>query len=172
MKHHPTARDETGSAIVEFVIVFPIFLFLILAIASYSIMFSFRQTLSQAASEGARAAAVATLGTSAAARTAKAKSDVEASFSGSKPLTCENLSGSFSSGHPFDCAITDVPAGCSEPTSTVTDCHFSVKLTYSDSYASTAQRQFPVLHFVGKMLPFAGFALPSTITYTAAARVR
>ena len=51
------ARQERGAVFAEFVIVLPFFLLLIFGMISYGTMFSFRQTLSQAATEGARAAA-------------------------------------------------------------------------------------------------------------------
>lgn len=52
-------RQERGAAAVEFAIVVPLLLLLLFGIISYGMMLSFRQSLSQAAAEGARAAAVA-----------------------------------------------------------------------------------------------------------------
>ncbi len=52
-------RDEGGAAAVEFALVAPLLLFLLFAIIGYGYMLSFRQAISQAAAEGARAAAVA-----------------------------------------------------------------------------------------------------------------
>ena len=52
-------RDDDGAAAVEFAFIAPILIFLLLAIVGYGYMLSFRQAISQAASEGARAAAVA-----------------------------------------------------------------------------------------------------------------
>ena len=54
-----SARGERGAAAVEFALVAPLLFLLLLGIISYGYMFSFRQGLSQAAAEGARAAAVA-----------------------------------------------------------------------------------------------------------------
>lgn len=56
------ARGERGAAAVEFALVAPLLLLLVLGIISYGYMLSFRQGLSQAAAEGARAAAVAPAG--------------------------------------------------------------------------------------------------------------
>ncbi|MEX0426437.1 TadE/TadG family type IV pilus assembly protein [Nocardioides sp. DS6] len=53
------AGRERGAAAVEFALVAPLLLLLIFGIISYGVMLSFRQSLSQAAAEGARAAAVA-----------------------------------------------------------------------------------------------------------------
>lgn len=51
-------RDR-GAAAVEFALVVPLLLVLVCGIISYGFMLSFRQSVSQAAAEGARAAAVA-----------------------------------------------------------------------------------------------------------------
>lgn len=51
-------REERGAAAVEFALVAPLLLLLVFGIISFGFMLSFRQTLSQAATEGARAAAV------------------------------------------------------------------------------------------------------------------
>lgn len=58
------ARDRArtsarGAAVVEFALIMPILLILVFGIISYGYMLSFRQAISQAAAEGARAAAVA-----------------------------------------------------------------------------------------------------------------
>ena len=52
------ARQDRGAAAVEFALVVPFLLLLVFATISFGMMLSFRQTLSQAATEGARAAAV------------------------------------------------------------------------------------------------------------------
>ena len=51
-------RSESGAAAVEFALVLPLLMLLLFGIISYGVMLSFRQSLSQAAAEGARAAAV------------------------------------------------------------------------------------------------------------------
>lgn len=55
------ARDgaERGAAALEFALIMPLLLVLVFGIISYGYMLSFRQAISQAAAEGARAAAVA-----------------------------------------------------------------------------------------------------------------
>lgn len=51
-------RDVRGAAAVEFALLLPILLILVFGIINYGDMLSVRQSVSQAASEGARAAAV------------------------------------------------------------------------------------------------------------------
>lgn len=51
--------DERGAVAVEFALVLPILMVIVFGIISFGYMLSFRQALSQAAAEGARAAAVA-----------------------------------------------------------------------------------------------------------------
>lgn len=50
-------RHDRGAAAVEFAIVLPLLLLILFGIFSYGIMLSFRQSISQSAAEGARAAA-------------------------------------------------------------------------------------------------------------------
>jgi len=63
-------RDEEGAAALEFALVLPLLLLIVFAIISYGYMFSVRQALTQAAAEGARAAAVAPSNQSTAATSA------------------------------------------------------------------------------------------------------
>jgi Flp pilus assembly protein TadG len=58
------ARAERGAAAVEMALVLPMLLLLVIGIVSYGYLLSFRQAMSQGASEGARAAAVSALPTS------------------------------------------------------------------------------------------------------------
>jgi Flp pilus assembly protein TadG len=59
------ARSEEGAAAVEFALILPILMALLIGIISYGWMMSFRQAMSQAAAEGARHAAVTPSGTDA-----------------------------------------------------------------------------------------------------------
>jgi Flp pilus assembly protein TadG len=54
-------RDSRGAAALEFALLVPLIVMIIFEVISWSYMFSFRQALSQAASEGARAAVGAPL---------------------------------------------------------------------------------------------------------------
>lgn len=67
-----TGREDRGAAAVEFALVVPILILLVVAVISFGYMLSFRQALSQAAAEGSRAAAVRPAGTGNAERTAAA----------------------------------------------------------------------------------------------------
>lgn len=55
----PRLREERGAAAVEFALVMPLLMVLLFGIIGYGYMLSFRQSISQAAAEGVRAAAVA-----------------------------------------------------------------------------------------------------------------
>jgi Flp pilus assembly protein TadG len=83
-------RDERGSSAVEFALVLPFLVTIILGIIAYSYMFSVRQAITQASAEGARAGAVAVTGTSATEATA-AVNDALAGYGltcGTGGLTC------------------------------------------------------------------------------------
>ncbi len=66
---------ESGAAAVEFALVAPLLLLLVFGVISYGYMLNFRQGVSQAAAEGARAAAIAP---ATADRTAIAFASIEA----------------------------------------------------------------------------------------------
>lgn len=63
---------ERGAVMVEFALILPVFVALVFGIISYGYMLSYRQALGQAASEGARAAAVVPSGMSTAQKTTRA----------------------------------------------------------------------------------------------------
>ncbi|WP_408896131.1 TadE/TadG family type IV pilus assembly protein [Nocardioides sp. R1-1] len=54
----PSARRERGAAAVEFALILPVLMVIVVGIINYGDMLSVRQSVSQAAAEGARAAAV------------------------------------------------------------------------------------------------------------------
>jgi Flp pilus assembly protein TadG len=66
----PRRRDQRGAALVEFAIASSVLLVLLFGIISYGYALSFKQGLTQAAAEGARAAAVAASGQAQPAATA------------------------------------------------------------------------------------------------------
>jgi Flp pilus assembly protein TadG len=65
-------RRDDGAAAVEFALVLPIFVALLFGVISYGWMLSYRQGISQAAAEGARAMAVAPSGSTTALSDARA----------------------------------------------------------------------------------------------------
>lgn len=143
------ARNESGAVFVEFVVVLPFLLFVIFAMVSYGAMFSFRQTLSQAATEGARAAAVAPANLSFADRRARAIAAVNQAFDGEPAGNLVCGSGGLT------CTIPAVPTSCG----VATEC-----ISVTVSYAYAAHPRVPVPQFFS-------FALPSKLDYTASARI-
>lgn len=146
-------RPERGAAAVETAlclcfVVLPV----VFGTISYAYMLSFRQTLSQAATEGARAAAVrVVLGTVAEkqiARTATARAAVaQAMHTGPRAMSC--------GAEHLECAVEfpacpDVAAG---------DC---VKVTVAYPYRD---------HALMPTVPGLGFTLPSSLSYSATAGV-
>ena len=143
-------RDENGAVLVEFVLVLPVLLFVIFAMVAYGAMFSFRQTLSQAATEGARAAAVAPANLSFTDRRTRAITAINEAFDGEAGAAVACGSGGLT------CNIPAVPTSCAS----AADC-ISVTLVYA--YASHPRVAVPQIH---------DFVLPDSLTYTASARIR
>lgn len=146
------SRKERGAVTIEFVLVLPFFLFLIFEVINYGMMLSFRQTLSQAAAEGARAAAVAPPNLPASDRVPIAKAAVNESFQGQIGPAISCTSGGLT------CQVTPSPNPCTSPTG---PCRVSVQLSYP--YKNSARDVMP--HIFGN-------PLPTTVTYTASARFR
>jgi Flp pilus assembly protein TadG len=59
-RRRATRPDTRGAAAVEFALILPVLMLIVVGIINYGDMLSVRQSVSQAASEGARAAAVTT----------------------------------------------------------------------------------------------------------------
>jgi hypothetical protein len=143
-------RDENGAVLVEFVLVLPIFMFVIFSMISIGVMFSFRQTLSQAAAEGARAAAVAPANLTFAQRRDRAIVAVNEAFDGGSGDLVACGSGGLT------CTIPAVPTTCGDSAQCI-----SVTLTHA--YAANPRIELPQLF---------GFVLPDELTYTASARIK
>ena len=141
---HP--RNDSGAAFVEFVIVVPIFLTMTFAMIGFGMLFSLRQTLSQAATEGARAAAIAPFGTDSAGRTSRATTSINDAFSGDA-----------SCGSGLTCSVVMTPASCTVAT---TECTVAVTLTYTN-----ISNRIPVPQGLG-------LGLPNSLTYKASARIK
>lgn len=142
-------RDDDGAAVVETALCLCfVVLPLVFATIAYAYMLSFRQTVSQSAAEGARAAAVAPASATDAQRTTVAKNAVTAALStGVGSLSC-------TSPH-VTCDVVKV-ASCGDGSGN--DC---MKVTVSYPYKDYALLPIPGL----------GFAMPSMITYSAVAEV-
>ncbi|HEX4190556.1 MAG TPA: TadE/TadG family type IV pilus assembly protein [Marmoricola sp.] len=138
-------RDDRGAAVVETALCLCFLVLpLVFATISYGYMLSFRQALSQAASEGARAAVGAP---SASAVTSSATTAIENSLSTYK-LTC--------SGGTLTCSISaPTTTGCPSP-------HTCVTVTVSYPYRA---------HNLLPTLPGMGFTLPNNLSFTSVVQV-
>lgn len=143
------ARQERGAAFAEFVLVLPFFLLLIFGMISYGAMFSFRQTMSQAAAEGARAAAVAPANLTYDQRRDRAIAAINEAFEG-------ELGGGVSCGSGLTCSIPAVPTSCGSSA----EC-----MSVTVQYAYAANPRVPVPQFFS-------FTLPDQLEYTASARIK
>ena len=112
----------------------------------FGMLFSLRQTLSQAATEGARAAAIAPFGTDLAGRTTRATTSINDAFAGDA-----------SCGSGLTCTIVMTPSTC---TVAVSECNIAVTLTYTN-----ISNRIPVPQGMG-------LGLPNSLTYKASARIK
>jgi Flp pilus assembly pilin Flp len=158
-------RSETGAAAVEFAIIVPFLCFLLFAIISYGYMLSFRQALSQAAAEGARAAAVAPASLPATpvppdpdSVETRAIAAVNEGL-GSYGVTCDDdgklRHGSADAG---TCEVSLPAAPCTGSQVGATCVKVTLSYTYSDD---------PLL----PKFPGLGVVLPNTLTYSVEAEV-
>lgn len=148
-------RTDRGAAAVEFALVVPLLVLLLFGIISYGVMLSFRQTLSQAATEGARAAAVTFLSADKRDEATAAVDNALESFG----LTCSAGGGlSRASESVGRCEISD-PGTCVPAAAEGVEC-VTVRLVYD--YAD---------HALVPSFPGVGVILPDTLTYSAQARV-
>lgn len=85
-------RDDDGAAAVEFALVVVPLLYIVFGVISYGYMLSFRQSISQAAAEGARAAAVTPGGISNPDLLAGAQAAINDALN-SYAVTCASTSG-------------------------------------------------------------------------------
>jgi Flp pilus assembly protein TadG len=145
-------REDRGAAAVEFALVVPLLLVLVFGVISFAFMLNFRQALSQAATEGARAAAVQVDAT---ARTADATTAVTDALAG-VGVTC-------TSGVLYDGATAagtcDVGAASACAGAPTLDC-VTVTLTYD--YAD---------HPEVPSFPLVGAMMPEELSYVATVRV-
>lgn len=122
---------ERGAAAVEFALVAPLVLFLLFAIIGYGYMLSFRQAISQAAAEGARAAAVAPAALSDDEVKARARTAINDAL-GSYDVTCTSagllLKGSAAAG---TCAVS-APQTCTTSTIGAKCIKVTLDYTYKD----------------------------------------
>jgi len=134
-------------------VIVPLMLILF-GIISYGVMLSFRQSLSQAAAEGARAAAVTFVEADKKAQAASAVTEALESFG----VRCEGTSLKKDTTTVGTCNISD-PGACTPAAGTGVRC-VTVRLTFD--YGN---------HSIVPTLPGVGLVVPDTLTYEAQARV-
>jgi hypothetical protein len=140
---------------VEFALILPIFVALVFGIVSYGYMLSYRQALGQAASEGARAAAVVPSGMAAADKLSRATNALNDSLS-SYGVRCDGAAlknGSSTSGSCSIRTTTPCPSDSTRSCAIVTVTH--------DYRAHPLIPSFPGL----------GISLPEKLTYKAVVEV-
>ena len=135
-------HDERGAAIVEFAIASVVLLMLLFGIISYGYALSFKQDLTQAAAEGARAAAVASSGQAA---TAAAAAVVPALHAMNKTCSSAGMSCTYST--------LSSDTGCAAGTSCI-----RVQISYD-------YKDYPLV----PKFPGLGLLLPDTIKSTSIA---
>ncbi|WP_092005169.1 TadE/TadG family type IV pilus assembly protein [Paraburkholderia lycopersici] len=140
---------QRGSAAIEFVVVFPLFFFLLYAIVAYSMVFVVQQSLVAAAEEGARSALVWQYASSEGdALVARGQQACNRATSAAVWLpvapTCTN-------------AISTAPAGCEDNQSM--DC---IEVTLRYDYAS---------HPLVPLLPLLDFAVPQSLASKATVEI-
>lgn len=143
-------RNERGAAVVETALCLCfIVLPLVFATISYAYMLTFRQTVSQSVAEGARAAAVAPTGSTAAVRQQAAISAINQSMStGVGSMTCGS--------NNLTCTVS-TPAVCASD-ATKTCVTVVVSYPYRD-------------HSLLPSIPGLGFTLPANVSYAAQVEV-
>ena len=150
------APADRGAAAVEFALVVPLLLLLIFGIISYGMMLSFRQGLTQAASEGARAAAVTLVDADKRTAAAAAIDEVMGAYDVSCQLATSNL---LKGGTDVGTCSVSNPAKCT-PTQPAADPQcVTVTLTYD--YRENSAFVFPG----------SGVIVPEQLSYTASVRV-
>lgn len=149
------SRTERGAAAVEFALVVPLLLTLVLAIIGYGFMLSFRQGISQGAAEGARAAAVSVASASSADKAAMAASAVNEALN-SYGVSCDSTTGQLmrGGGAVGTCGVSIAP--CTN--NAAANC-----ATVSLDYFYRDHALVPV--------PGLGIVMPDNLAYTAVAQV-
>ncbi|MEO7557398.1 MAG: TadE/TadG family type IV pilus assembly protein [Acidimicrobiales bacterium] len=144
------AVGDSGAAMVEMALILVVLSFFLFGIISFGYLFSFRQNMTQAAAEGARAAAVAVSGS----EFGDAQTAVNLAIKASFGKDCNTA------GSGLTCTIT--PPSNSVCVNDTNLTHKCVKVTLAYDYASK-----PLLPDA----PLIGQFMPSTITVSSTARV-
>jgi Flp pilus assembly protein TadG len=154
-RRRPESPDR-GAVAVEFALVAPLVLFLLFAVIGYGYMLSFRQAISQAAAEGARAAAVAPAGLTVDDVKARARTAINDAL-GSYGITCTSAgvlkkgtadAGTCTVSSPQTCTTSTIGAKC-------------VKVTLDYTYKDDSLLPSPGL----------GIVLPEHLNYSSEVQV-
>jgi Flp pilus assembly protein TadG len=161
-------RHERGAAALEFAILLPLLLLILFEVISWAYMFSFRQALSQAASEGARAAvggsttlacagAPSTFSTTLCPAQYAAARAVENAL-GQYGMTC--VGGTPANTHQVQCSIPG-PTTCTGDAT-----HTCIRVTVSYPYRSE-----PLLSGMPSAVPPFSLVLPPDLSFTSVVEV-
>ncbi|RYY46252.1 MAG: pilus assembly protein [Actinomycetales bacterium] len=148
-------RRDDGAAAVEFALVLPIFVALLFGVISYGWMLSYRQGISQAAAEGARAMAVSVSPTGSTVPADRARAAINRSLA-SYGVTCTSAGTLTRNGATVGtCGVTTT--ACT--TGSTVQC---ARIAISHNY-----RANPLI----PSFPGLGITLPTTIGYTTTSEV-
>jgi len=154
-------EKQRGAAFVEFVLVLPFFLFIVFLIIALAMMFSFRQAMSQAANEGARAAAVAPANATVAERQAAAQNAINGALGSQSDITCTG--GALKEGATTVGSCTITPPGPCPAPEAARQC-VTVSLVHQ-------YQAHPVVGGIPTNLPGFSFVIPNQLRISATARV-
>lgn len=135
-------RDGRGAAAVEFALIFPVLMLIVFGIINYGDMLSVRQSVSQAAAEGARAAAVD---------------------------PGDNTAKTTAATNAVDGALAAQDNACTAWGSAADQCNVSIAPCVGETSKNCATVRV-VIAYEG-LIPGFGLVLPETLSYTAVARV-
>ncbi|MGN6721913.1 MAG: TadE/TadG family type IV pilus assembly protein [Marmoricola sp.] len=149
-------RNDSGAAAVETALCLTfIVLPIVFAIISYAYMFSFRQALSQAADEGARAAVGATTGT-ACASTGPFTSACPAQYAAAQAVASDLAQ------YGMSCGTNNLTCTISAPTSCNSGANQCLSVQVGYPYRS---------HSLMPTIPGFGFTLPPDLSFTSSVTV-
>lgn len=150
MRKSRTAKrcvDERGAAMVEFALIVPLVLLFLFGIITFGLILSFKQGITQAAAEGARAAAVVPF-----AEAKQTAEDATESGVGGFGKTCNQDS--------LTCTVETYD--CADPTKAADGFGDCVRVEVTYDYKAK-----PLI----APLPFIGAAVPDTLSSTSVARI-
>ncbi|WGL53715.1 pilus assembly protein [Nocardioides sp. BP30] len=156
-------RIERGAAALEFAILVPVILLLVFGIIAYAYMFSFRQALSQAAAEGARAAVGAPTTCAAALSSPYAGTSCPAQSAAAAAVSASLSGYDMSCGVNYlTCVISAPFTGTSATGASCPSTHSCVQVQVSYPYRA---------HSLLPTVPGLGFTLPTTLAFSSVVQV-